>query len=208
MKRIIAVIGLTIIGAECAFAQISSNFAPLHAYQAQTTLACAKTMTNILKDIAKIAPEFPPLSEIGSASIEAWGSTDAPTYLLIYRKNAHMVFPPISKNAVQSSGVVTNANNLRPRVDTLVVDSGGIDLEIALVDIKNSRAYNASGKYYSLLTVNGWDKFSLNYYLSLNAPDDRLENTLSNIVETNVTLLRSNLQKIIGANPESTTNKP
>jgi len=198
MKRIIAIIVLSIVSVKCAFAQISSNFAPVHAHQAEMSLACATTMTNILKDIAKVAPDFPPLSGIGSVSIETLGSTDALTYCLYCVKNEHIEIPPPHTNTANAG----QSFILRQRPYNVVIDSGGIDLQIVLFDRESSRGTKIEGKRYPLLTVNGWDKFALYYYVRLNAPDARLENTLSNIVETNVTLLRSNLQQILQVDPE------
>jgi hypothetical protein len=207
MKQIIAVIVLSVVSVKCAFAQHPSrdDFAPVQAHQAEMSLACGAAMTNILKNIADVAPEYQPLSEIGSVSIKSWGSTDAPTYYFVYRKNARLVFPSPPTNVAQSSGVdriLMYTNNLRPNDYTLVIDSGGMDLEISICDAENSRSLKADGKYYSLLKVNEWDKFYLNYKVTFHTIDARLEKPLNGIVETNITLLRSNLRKILGVNPE------
>ena len=185
------------------------DFAPVHAHQAEMSLACATAMTNILKDIADVAPEVPPLSEIRSASIEAWGSTDAPTYMLYYKKNAHFVslLPLPTKPVTHTEGYVTNTvgsfEYFGAAANKLVIDSGGMDLEIVLADAESQRGTKANGKFQYLLKVNGWPKFTLCYYVSFNASDARLEKTINGIVETNVALLSSHLQKITGLNPNT-----
>ena len=181
------------------------EFAPVHVHQAEMTLACAAAMTNILMGIVDVAKEFPSLSEIGSSSIKVWGSTDAPTYYVIYRKNAQVVYP-ILTNAVRSTGVDGgNAciNNLRPCGWQMVIESGGIDLDFSICDAENSLGLKASGKYYSLLAVNESSKYYLNYYVDLHTPNASLEKRLSDIIETNVDVLRSELHIISGVNPQT-----
>jgi hypothetical protein len=134
--------------------RIRDYFAPIHAHQAEMSLACGATMTNILKDIVKIAPEYPQLSETGTISIETFGSPTAPSYMLIYRKNAQSVRTTSPEPQESPTNILFHSGlfpvfDVRSPIRTLPVpeaqaasrmevNSGGIDLTISLEDSENT----------------------------------------------------------------------
>ena len=178
---------------------LRTNFAPIHAHQAEMSLACGATMTNILKDIVKIAPEYPQLSEIGSVSIRLLGNTNAPTYQLPYRKGVHFVQPAPRTNTPDYTKPLLYPNLERPQLP-MEVDSNGMNLFITLEDAESS--IFVPGPSQNILRVNGRSKFHLSCNVTVSKPNDDLKNRINSIVETNVTFLKAYLRNMLGENPE------
>jgi len=157
-------------------------------------------MTNITDDLQQLVQKIPSLDGIRSVNIENVGSSEYPSYYLLYRKNARIVRPPqVANNDLQSTGAVVN--NLRMTDDRLAIDNGGIELGIYIADSDSPFITKMGGAYYGLLKMQGKEKICLVYHVYLNLPDPDLEKAIKDVVEKQVSQLKKRLQDILGVDP-------
>jgi hypothetical protein len=166
-------------------------------HQREIAQTCGAAMTNILNDVRELAQQYSPLSNIGSTSIESRGSSESGNWHLEYSKNAHFVmFPSPAPGGLNRGG---------PSGET-VIDSDGSVLEIGILNFDDNSGMSpidhSGGGYYPLLMEGVRPVFELIYNFKLNKPNQILEQSVRNIVEKNVALLRSKLRTILGVSPE------
>ncbi|MGD1083994.1 MAG: hypothetical protein ABSA47_04485 [Verrucomicrobiota bacterium] len=183
------------------------------AHKAQLGQACGIAMTNVLREFEKLAQRYPSLSDIGSASIVKLGSPDSGIVRLDYWKNVSYVqlpafhvapgqpYPPGTEaiTVVAMDGTVLHSGG------HYVVDKGGAGLGVSIQNADEPQEVIMVAKpgqtIYPLLLVGRNWKLRLVYSLELNPSDSLLDKALRDIVEKQVSLLRSALQDIVGIDP-------
>jgi len=151
----------------------------LQRHQTEIAQACDVAMTNILRDLQALAQQYPPLSDIGSASIAKAPLADSLDYL----KNARYVMPP--------PGLQTGHFEIEKEGAVLLVHIQKED------DGATYMMYNTI-TMYALLLAGGRDQVFLRYDFQLNSPDPALEKAIKDIVEKQVGILRNTFRLILG----------
>lgn len=155
---------------------------------------CAIGMIRIQHELQSLAQQYPPLSDIGSVKIEKT-SLYSGNNNLSYWKNAHI------EMAHYDAGVPVS--QMRESAGKLIIDKGGIVLEIAIQNVDDLPSARVGGVIYPLLLTGGKARLRLVYNLQLNSSDLPLEEATKDIIEKNVGLLRKQLQDILGVNPSA-----
>jgi len=162
------------------------------AHKTELARACDTAMSNIVSDLRGLANQYPPLSDIGPASLVKRGSPDSCNNELEYLKNTRFVELPFSG---------------RQESTWPVVDNGGMLLSIHLINNDDQTGLSLNGywgtiaDWYPLLLEGRFDKFMIGYYLTLNAPDPALEKAIKETVEKQAGILQRQFRDIIGVDP-------
>jgi hypothetical protein len=179
-------------------ADSSGHSDTIQKYHAAITTACATTMTNIVGELHGLAEKFPPLSGIGFDGIKNVGSTNFPCYAFGYWNRAFIT------NMPGAAGISLRPSNisLRPSNARLVVDKDGARLGIIIRDISDPFTPNLWGSVYPLLKTGKDEKITLVYHLQLGSTNPELDESVRDIMERHVRLLRIKLQNILAIDPD------
>jgi len=153
---------------------------------------CAPAMSNILSELKGMAPQFPALSGVSSATVENKGGLYLYSHLRYWRE----VNGDLTTNA--------EAFQLQP-IDTIpAIRKGGLALDVYLLNVDEPFGF-ISGKGYPVYTDEGKTKIELVYALHFNREDEltnsvQLRDTsaaIRGVIEKQAQMLRKAMDNII-----------
>jgi hypothetical protein len=162
----------------------------IEAHKIEIAQACGAAMSNILSELRGLAQKYPPLSDIGSASIHKGRTAYSANYLLDYSKHARVV---IDQNDPKFLLVAQPGK--------LIIEKDGAALIITIYKVGDPAFAKNGGAFYPLLLEGDLTKISLSCDLRLSSPDPVLEKAVKDIVETHVSNLRKRFREILGIDP-------
>ena len=185
-----------------AFGQVSASNgdsqdrAILQKHMPEITRACDVAITNILHELEGLAQQYPPLSDIASATIEKGGSTNSGNNRLNYAKNNRYV-------SVQwPSGIPGTAVSQTYGQPKLVIDKDGALLKIVIRNAEGMAFFkDYEPNNYPLMFVGQKSLFYLAYDLQLNSPDSALDKSVKDAIEKQAGILRKTFQNILDIDP-------
>jgi len=168
----------------------------LQKHKLEITQACDVAVTNILHELEELAKQYPPLSDIGLATIEKGGSANSGNNRLYYEKNIRRV-PVQLLPGTPGAQLAQTAGQLK-----LVIDKDGALLKIVIRNANDMAFFkDYEPNKYPLMVVGQKSLFFLAYDLQLSSPDSVLEKSVRDTIEKQAGTLRNTFQNILGIDP-------